>query len=761
MKIAFCNLPAWGLHYPASAPAILKSVARSAGHDACTFDFAYDLYNAASDRNLDTYDLLQSVLVTPSMWTHPVVDLRYLVLGDLGTDVAARLELWQEYCLQQLEAWQPDVVGFSVFSFWSHKSAMLMCAALRTRMPQVRILLGGRGTSSTLFGSDRRAYLDVINACPGLPRATEDTYFNTWMLAAGLADTVMQGDAEQGLRDWLQGHMPGTDLRADINNINMSDIPYSDFDDYDLAGYPYHHVPALPISGSKGCVRACTFCDVPTIWPKFLFKQGHHIADEMTYLNQRYGTEEFYVTDSLINGSMKAFQEFLHRISEYKDSGQISERVVWTGHYITRPRNQIPAGMYQLMARSGAQGVGIGVESGSDRVRTHMKKKFSTEDLDTEIAHFSLNRITTVLLFFPGYPTETWEDFLDTVRMFHRYQPYAADGTIQKLALGTPYQYLFDTPMDALVKEYDMTIGDFGDLWTAGVNPSMHYLERIRRRMIMQEVCCLLNLPISRNYYEILFMMNTVRSKADSIRDFFGLHDYRFVTHDNITGDARLGTQLFMPPELQAQMTAGTTDAVVELDLEFETDDPNWQPEIEIRLGSHLVTHVMTGTAQLRIEHALAAGDTFSIALVNQPTARTHFWTGGDDNHYSCKQVLIKGLRINGTDLLHHGHLDQRFRQRLLVDLAGEARIRQQECWPWDAKHLWRLWTNIRIEVALDLPIKTQLCAWMLDANADQMPDWDIIAEFKQYLVDFNAPIAYNVTSVTVSDSEVDDVREL
>ena len=74
--------------------------------------------------------------------------------------------------------------------------------------------------------------------------------------------------------------------------------------------------------------------------------------------------------------------------------------MTWVGQYITRPKQQIPQGYYELLKQSGAEGLTIGIESGSDRVRDHMKKKFSTEDIYTELDSFQTHAISCVLLFF-------------------------------------------------------------------------------------------------------------------------------------------------------------------------------------------------------------------------------------------------------------------------------------------------------------------------------------------------------------------------
>jgi hypothetical protein len=722
MRIAICNLPAWNLQYPAGAPATLKSIAVALGHECRTFDFAYDLFNGPCERDMAAYDALQSQLVTPSYWDRPVRSIDQLLLGSNGSQPITD---WVTWCVDRLAAYQPDMIGLSVFSYWSHKSTMLMATEIRRRMPGVTLLLGGRGTSSPMFGADSAIYAPHMArlSLPGPDR------FSTWMLSARLADLVLEGDAESSFGDLLRGDHPNTDITA----IDMNAIPYADFDDYDLAGYPYPNSRALPISASKGCVRACTFCDVPKIWPKFLYKDGNSFADEMKCLTDRYKAREFYVTDSLANGSMTAFMRFLRQISEDPVEGR-----TWTGHYITRPAHQLPADYYPLLSASGAQGLSIGVETGSDRVRDQMKKKFSSEDLDREMAQFNEHGITAVLLFFSGYPTETWTDFLDTLRMFRRYQEYAASGTLQKVSLGTPYQYSPDTPMDDLIDKYGMVVGAFGDLWVAGTNSDLHYLERVRRRMIMQEVCCLLNLPVSRNYYELLFILNTMQSRRSQIIDFYGLKDYSVPLYQNVTGDPRLGHTLLTPTEVQLEIMRGTETVSVEIEVEVETDEAAWVPVVEIQIGEKIVRQHITARHQvITLQGRLARGDRFSVGLVNQPVQRTYFWSGGDDNHYSCKQVLLKRLEINGIDLVDRGHLERHFQQTLLVTVPGESHIRNLFSWPQQQRHLWRLWTNMTVSVEFEQNAMVQLCGWQQAMSPDQIPDWDMMWKLGDYLVDF------------------------
>ena len=94
--------------------------------------------------------------------------------------------------------------------------------------------------------------------------------------------------------------------------------------------------------------------------------------------------------------------------------------------------------------------------------------------------------------------------------------------------------------------------------------------------------------------------------------------------------------------------------------------------------------------------------------------------------------------------MLSKNHLDQHFRQTLLVEPNGQAHIKSLFAWPQQAKHLWRMWTNLTIAYDFELPVLTELAGWMLDANADQVPDWKVMHEFRDYLVDFHKQTSYN-----------------
>ena len=167
----------------------------------------------------------------------------------------------------------------------------------------------------------------------------------------------------------------------------------------------------VPITGSRGCVRKCTFCDVKHYWPSFRYRSGKEIAEEMAQLFYQHGYKTFGFTDSLINGSLKAFRELC---AELKGA---NIPTTWNGQFICRSEKQMPESLWADMAAAGCTDVNIGVESGSEQVRNHMKKKFSNDDMYYTFTMATKFKIQVVFNIIVGYPTETEENFEDTLTL--------------------------------------------------------------------------------------------------------------------------------------------------------------------------------------------------------------------------------------------------------------------------------------------------------------------------------------------------------
>ena len=86
-------------------------------------------------------------------------------------------------------------------------------------------------------------------------------------------------------------------FNKNVPTNNKLTYPYSNFDDYNLVTYRIggSGLTQLPVYGSKGCVRACDFCDVAVQFGKFQQKDAQHLADEMVFLAHKYNIYNFAI----------------------------------------------------------------------------------------------------------------------------------------------------------------------------------------------------------------------------------------------------------------------------------------------------------------------------------------------------------------------------------------------------------------------------------------------------------------------------------
>ena len=89
-------------------------------------------------------------------------------------------------------------------------------------------------------------------------------------------------------------------------------------------------------------------------------------------------------------------------------------------------------------------------------------------------------------------------------------------------------------------------------MWLLKTNAELTLWERMRRRLISQEVCDVLNLPLSRNSEELQQMISTMHTDEEKLLEYFGtkLKDVLYTDRYNLTEY----DQILMPYDVQDQL---------------------------------------------------------------------------------------------------------------------------------------------------------------------------------------------------------------
>jgi anaerobic magnesium-protoporphyrin IX monomethyl ester cyclase len=368
-----------------------------------------------------------------------------------------------------------DLIAMTVFSEYQMAITRLLLSKIRQHT-EIPIIVGGPGIA--------------INTDANIT-------FGKELLNDNLVDYYVLGEGDLVLQEFLAGNIElGVNAKGlpetfvpQINELNGLPFPmYKDLVMPDYASGSAHNNAIVNITGSRGCVRKCTFCNVANIWSKYRYRSGEDIAAEILHHYNTTGVKNFFFTDSLVNGSMSNFKALMEALVLLKETHPELKELTWVGQFIIRAQQSHPESLYDLMARSGCDYIQPGIESGSEAVRFHMGKKFLNADIDYHFEMCQKYKLKNNLLMIINYPSETLDDFNTTLDQVGRWSKYLADHTIIGITVHPILEIVKDAPLYRKRNEFGIRVlrEDKGDIttlnnWMVNSNPGLTLNERHRR----------------------------------------------------------------------------------------------------------------------------------------------------------------------------------------------------------------------------------------------------------------------------------------
>ncbi|MBU4511797.1 B12-binding domain-containing radical SAM protein [Patescibacteria group bacterium] len=312
-------------------------------------------------------------------------------------DQARQRTFWDSLGRELADA---EYVGLSVMTT-QIPNALKVTREIKKNNPNVKIIWGG--IHPTLF-----------------PRET---------LAEPLIDFVVYGEGEVPLLKLIRGvsmaEIKGLGYKHDTKCI--TNPPGELFDLNELPVYNWNLLPQeilekmslVPLAMSRGCPHRCAFC-INTItknkWrsmslPKII--ENLRLVKKSPYLRGKYASfsfeENFFVNKERVKEICKAI------ISE---SLLVEWEAPCRADYIRE--GFVDDELLTLLKRAGLRRMGIGAESGSNRVLALIKKDLTAEQTIYANQKLAEHGISPYYGFMVGLPGETWDDVIATLNLIDR-----------------------------------------------------------------------------------------------------------------------------------------------------------------------------------------------------------------------------------------------------------------------------------------------------------------------------------------------------
>jgi len=200
---------------------------------------------------------------------------------------------------------------------------------------------------------------------------------------------------------------------------DLDSLPYFDFTDFNLNLY---RTPSrLEIFTSRSCIWKCKFCRDWQIQGKPRSMSGKRIFNELLHQSKLHKeVTNVRFVDLAINSDISVLTEFCNLMIESLKNNM--QKIYWSGDAVIHPG--MTKGILLKMKEAGCVGIGYGLESGSENVVKAIGKHFSITIAEDVIRNTHSANIKNSVNIITGYPTETAEDFEQTINLIKRNKEY-------------------------------------------------------------------------------------------------------------------------------------------------------------------------------------------------------------------------------------------------------------------------------------------------------------------------------------------------
>jgi radical SAM superfamily enzyme YgiQ (UPF0313 family) len=469
MRIALCLCPQWSLITPSFALGSLSSALEQDGHETEQIDLnLLSAYYAGKDK--DKYWRFSHK--ENAIYDGKVFQANFV-------NISKQFDKFWDSWIDKMSKF--DVVCFTTYSS-NITTTDYIARKLKQINPKIQIWYGGPYCWQTESGGliatqdGKQKYREFVDVGCGLNEGE--------VIIKDLAKQYSKYKNYNGVKGvWVWDKQspsfptalpPGRSGRVPVFNgnpnklVNMNELDVPMWSEETLKLYEKINKKdffMLPIQTARGCTFKCTFCSETRL---YRYKSAEKVRDDIDKLYKQYGYKDFWFVDSLMNGSMKQFEQVINLLDE------LPYDIKWGGY--GRTSKKMTDKLMKKAKSSGMNWLEVGVESGVPKILGLMEKGQTPEVIKDVIKNSYNNGVGFSANWIPAFAKENSMDFLQNLMFLYECRDYfdkksLTDGKnlrfVSRVNMMMPVEVHKGTPMDIHKSHYSISDDKFIDDWVS------------------------------------------------------------------------------------------------------------------------------------------------------------------------------------------------------------------------------------------------------------------------------------------------------
>ena len=344
-------------------------------------------------------------------------------------------------CAEKILAEAPQVVGFSA-QCTTYPSVIQICKVIKDRRPDVKVVIGGHNASFVdQMTLERFPFVDSIVRGEGENTIKE------------LVGAYEEGKNEEGVAGVTYRSGKGVfrnedrDLLSSLDRLPLPDYSFlSPFSEYRDACELPRSIAILEVG--RGCPYRCVYCSESIMWRRLTRTFSvSRLVREIENLHKNFGAECFLLAYDQFTAKRDFVESFCHKVIE-----KGMNHLPW---YCISRLDSVDSSLLELMRRAGCESMCYGIDSGSKKTLSFIRKKIDKGILYQRVVETADQGIIPTLSFVIGFPEEEEKDIDETLVLALRAGIVGNNNPLIQLPTVLPGTDLHSRYRARLVREVD------------------------------------------------------------------------------------------------------------------------------------------------------------------------------------------------------------------------------------------------------------------------------------------------------------------